>query len=118
MQARLAKILNSRVNKVFVAEQPGGQLAGWIHGFLSQSLESDGRVEIGGLIVDQQWQRRGIGGRLVQAVETWAVDQGVVELSVRCRTERTEAHTFYSNLSFQHAKTQHVFRKSITGPAR
>ena len=114
MQIRLSRILNSVGDKLFVAELPGGELAGWIHGFLSQLLESDCRVEIGGLIVDHQWQRRGIGGRLVQAIEDWAVDQEATELSVRCRTDRTEAHTFYSNLSFQRAKTQHVFRKRIS----
>jgi GNAT superfamily N-acetyltransferase len=86
-------------------------LAGWIHGFLSQLLESDYRVEIGGLLVDERWRRNGIGRRLVRVVDDWAAERGAAELSVRCREERAESHKFYESLSFRHTKTQRVFRK-------
>lgn len=111
IRARLTRMLESSEDCLLVAEGSGGELAGWVHGFLSQLLESDYRVEIGGLLVDAPWRRKGIGRRLVRAVEEWAAEHGAVELSVRCREERTEAHQFYENLLFQHAKTQRVFRK-------
>lgn len=62
---RLALITGSPDACLLVAERPGGGLAGWIHGFLSRLLESDGRVEIGGLVVDEAFRRRGgrTGGR-------------------------------------------------------
>ena len=81
-----------------------------------QLLESDYRVEIGGLIVDERWRRRGIGRQLVHAVQGWAVERGAVELSVRCREERTESHTFYESLSFRYTKTQRVYRKRLVRP--
>lgn len=118
IRERLARMLGSPTDNVLVAEMPEREPAGWIHGFLSQLLESDYRVEIGGLIVDEKFRRIGIGRRLVQAIEEWAVECGVKELSVRCREERAESHRVYESLSFRHIKTQRVFRKPVTNQSR
>lgn len=113
IRGRLARILESSTDCLLVAEAPGGELAGWIHGFLSQLLEANYRVEIGGLIVDERWRRKGIGRRLVRAIEAWAIERGIPEVSVRCRQERAESHQFYQSLLFKHTKTQRVFRKRL-----
>jgi GNAT superfamily N-acetyltransferase len=115
MRARLQRLLASLADVVFVAQTVDGELVGWIHGVLSQFLESDRRVEIGGLVVDERYQRRGIGRELVDRVEAWAVEHGVAQALVRCQTRRAEAHAFYANLGYSQAKTQIVFRKSPLG---
>lgn len=117
IRTRLRRIIESSDDCVLVAEGSVGELAGWIHGFLSQLLESDYRVEIGGLLVDARLRRNGIGRQLVRAVEDWAVERGATELSVRCREERAESHKFYESLSFRHTKTQRVFRKKAGNAA-
>jgi len=106
-------MLQSSNDCLLVAEESSGKLTGWIHGFLSQLLESDYRVEIGGLIVDPRCRRKGIGQHLVNAMEGWAIERGVAEMSVRCREERAEAHRFYESLLFKQTKTQRVFRKRL-----
>jgi GNAT superfamily N-acetyltransferase len=111
IRTRLKRMIDSSDDCLLVAEGSTGGLAGWIHGFLSQLLESDYRVEIGGLLVDERWRRNGIGRRLVTAVEAWAIERGAAELSVRCREDRAESHTFYESLLFRYTKTQRVFRK-------
>ena len=111
VRARLMRMSDSPEDCILVAEDSSGKLAGWIHGFLSQLLESDYRVEIGGLLVDETRRRNGIGRLLVKAVDDWAVERGAAELSVRCREERAESHKFYESLLFRHTKTQRVFRK-------
>jgi GNAT superfamily N-acetyltransferase len=116
IRARLMRMIDSSNDCVVVAEDSNGKLAGWIHGFLSQLLESDYRVEIGGLVVDETRRRNGIGRRLVHAVNDWAVERGATELSVRCREERAESHQFYESLLFQYTKTQRVFRKRTGKP--
>jgi GNAT superfamily N-acetyltransferase len=116
IRARLMRMINSPDDCLLVAADSTGKLAGWIHGFLSQLLESDYRVEIGGLLVDEAHRRNGIGRRLVKAIEDWAVERGAAEVSVRCREERSESHKFYESLLFKHTKTQRVFRKQ-TGNA-
>jgi len=104
-------------DRLLVAEVSGGELGGWIHGFLCQLLESNFRVEIGGLIVDERRRRSGLGRRLVQAIEDWVLESGASELSVRCREERAESHKFYETLSFRHTKTQRVLRKRLSSTA-
>jgi N-acetylglutamate synthase-like GNAT family acetyltransferase len=115
---RLQRILSSRNDLVLVASDSEGRLVGWIHGFLSQYLESDYRVEIGGLVVDSHTRRKGVGRRLVLAIEAWARESGVCEVSVRCRSDRTESHYFYENMNFRCIKEQRVFRKRIHLPAQ
>jgi GNAT superfamily N-acetyltransferase len=111
MAARLSRILKDPNHRLLVAIQKPSVVAGWIHGFLTQLVESDFRVEIGGLVVGHRFQRRGIGTLLVRRLEVWAANQGAVEVSVRCQTRREEAHRFYQALGFQLTKTQHVFRR-------
>lgn len=111
IRARLMRMIDSPADRLLVAADARGNLAGWIHGFLSQLLESDFRVEIGGLLVDEKRRRNGVGRRLVRALDDWAVERGAAELSVRCREERAESHKFYESLLFRHTKTQRVFRK-------
>ena len=113
IRSRLMRMIDSADDCLLVAEVSSGELVGWIHGFLSQLLESDYRVEIGGLLVDESWRRNGIARRLVKAIEDWAVERGATEVSVRSREERAESQQFYESLLFRHAKTQRVFRKRL-----
>jgi GNAT superfamily N-acetyltransferase len=115
MRMRLRRLFSGSSDVVFVAEPPnGGELAGWIQGSLCQYLESDHRVEIAGLIVDERFHRKGIGRDLVRRVEEWATERGVTQASVRCRTTRTEAHRFYEGLGYARTKTQVAFRKHLS----
>lgn len=115
MRLRLRRLLNDSSDIVFVAEtDPGGELIGWIQGSLAQYLESDYRVEIAGLIVDERFRRNGIGHALVNRVEGWAAERGVVQASVECRITRAEAHLFYESLGYTRTKTQVAFRKPLS----
>lgn len=113
IRQRLARLIASPNDAVFVAASAEGPLLGWIHGFLSQLLESNYRVEIGGLIVDESCRRQRIGHNLVARLEAWAAERGATEMSVRCRTTRPEAHSFYKTLGYTESKTQIVFRKPL-----
>ena len=117
LRTRMDRMFSSIDDCLLVAESPNGKLEGWIHGFLCQLLESDYRVEIGGLIVDERCRRSGVGRGLVNAIEDWAGEHGATELSVRCREERAESHKFYESLLFRHIKTQRVFRKCLRNAA-
>jgi GNAT superfamily N-acetyltransferase len=114
LRTRMVRIVSSTNDSLLVAVRQDRELAGWVHGYLCQLLESEYRVEIGGLVVDERCRRSGIGRGLVQAIENWAVEHGATELSVRCREERAESHKFYESLSFRHVKSQRVFRKQLS----
>jgi GNAT superfamily N-acetyltransferase len=93
----------------------GGAVVGWLHVREEWALESGGRAEIAGLVVDAAWRNLGIGARLVAEGEAWARTRGHTRLRVRSRVEREEAHRFYRRLGFQDTKVQAVLDKPLGG---
>lgn len=55
MRIRLRRLLSSSHDAIFVAESEEGGLMGWIHGVLSQFLESDFRIEIASDSIGAEW---------------------------------------------------------------
>jgi GNAT superfamily N-acetyltransferase len=98
--ARIKRINNSSENCAFVA-LVDGKLVGWIHGFYTLRIESDPFIEIGGLIVDENYRNLKIGKQLIENVNIWAKAHQVKKLKVRCNTKRTESHNFYERLGFK-----------------
>lgn len=109
-QWRLKSILKSENSFVFVNIQDD-QLTGWIHGFVTQPLVSRSFVEIGGLVVDSEQRRCGMGRGLVEHAQCWAHDRKLT-IRVRCNTNRVDALAFYRALNLQMIKTQQVFTNS------
>jgi len=112
--ARLNPLLLSPDHGIFLAEeQPAGEVMGWVHVYCYRVLESDARAEIGGLVCDPQYRRRGVGTALMQKAEDWARDQKLPIVSLRSNITRTEAHLFYQSLGYSLTKTQHTLRKTL-----
>ena len=110
---RLAPILASDRNAVFVAERSDGLVVGWIHVFVARRVESGPFAELGGFVVQDGYRGRGIGRCMLAAAEAWALARGVRKLRVRTRTTRTAAPAFYRRLGFAWSKEQTVFDKRI-----
>jgi GNAT superfamily N-acetyltransferase len=113
---RLADLLAREDQIVLVAEVPPGEVVGWVHGAEQQLLESGRRCELLGLVVDARVRSRGVGRRLVTAVEQWAAARGLEQMAVRSNVARPESHSFYQRLGYARVKTQHVYRKRL-GPS-
>ncbi len=111
--ARLGDMQDSSQYTVYVAELPGGRIAGWIGVHVFRSVEADRCAEISGLIVDQQIRSRGIGKVLLRAAEEWARSCGCDAISVLSNATRDRAHRFYTKNGYEHIKTQKSFRKSL-----
>lgn len=112
MAGRLVRVLAREDNVVLVAEDgPGGTVIGWVHGADQDLLESERRCEILGLVVDETCRGRGVGRRLVTAVEGWASARGLEQIAVRSNAARTGSHPFYERLGYVRTKTQHAYRK-------
>lgn len=108
MRLRVAQLLAHQDHCGFVA-CAGEQVVGWIHGFYTFRLESEPFVEIGGLVVDENLRRQGIGQQLIERVKEWAAAQSVRKVRVRCNTKRFDTHKFYLNAGFTETKEQKVF---------
>lgn len=110
--ARIKRINNSNENCVFVA-LVDGEVVGWIHGFYTLRIESDPFIEIGGLIVDENYRNLKIGKQLIENVNIWAKKHQVKKLKVRCNIKRTESHKFYERIGFKENKRQIVFEMIV-----
>ncbi len=111
---RLQRLLARGEDAVLVAEAESG-VVGWVHGAEQELLESARRCEILGLVVDPAYRSQGVGRRLVTAVEQWAADRGLEQMTVRSNVARAGSHPFYERLGYIRAKTQHAYRKALTG---
>lgn len=109
---RIERILKDSNHTVFVAVL-NQQIVGWIHGFYVLKIESEPFMEIGGLIVDDQFRKMGIGKKLVQQIVIWSSNNGISKLRVRCNIIRLESHKFYETIGFKLNKEQKVFDRFI-----
>ena len=113
VRARLEILLADPDQSIFVADQFEKGVVGWVHVYKQALLESDLSAEIGGLVVDQDCRRLGIGEKLMEAAETWARQNGCPSLHLRSNIIRTGAHAFYRRLGYEINKTQYSFIKRI-----
>ena len=112
MTERLARVLAREAHVVFVAEISGA-VAGWIESG-EQEILAVGRIgEILGLVVADNARKHGVGRKLVEAVEDWALARGLSALTVRSNIIRPESHAFYERIGFTRFKTQHAYRKRL-----
>jgi len=110
---RLEGIERTSEHVVFVAQLPGGELAGWIAVFLYHCVETDMRAEVSGLVVDEKQRSQGVGQRLLARAEEWAGENGCGVIGLRSNVIRGRAHAFYERQGYEHFKTQKSFRKRL-----
>jgi GNAT superfamily N-acetyltransferase len=118
LEARLQRILSRHEDIVLVAEGASGGIIGWVHAADQETLESGRRCEILGLVVDAAHRGQGVGRQLVDAVEAWAAQRGIGDVTVRSNVVRAESHRFYGSLGYRGVKTQHVYRKRLPDTGR
>lgn len=117
VEVRLARILSRPDQQFFVAELDGRPV-GWLHALTAEYVESGAFVVIGGLVVDRNYRRMGVGRLLLQHAEAWAKEKGFPIVRLTSSTTRAGAHQFYQDLGYAKIKTQYSFMKSIDGDGK
>ena len=108
------KTISENQNEIIGVAVHEEKVVGWIHAFQTTRLESGSFCEIGGLVVDNQYKRMGIGKMLIEHIKPWCIGKGTTALRVRTNVKRTEAHEFYFQLGFMENKEQKVFEISLS----
>jgi GNAT superfamily N-acetyltransferase len=113
IERRLSRIGGEKHDALYVAVAAGGSVLGWIHGYVCHLVEVEPHVEIGGLVVDEDYRRTGIGRILVEEIEQWAAARGCSIMRLRSNAVRKDAHQFYVSLGYEVVKSQLAFRKVL-----
>lgn len=93
---------------LLVANTAGGSIVGYLLGNSHLSLLTNGPVAwIEEVMVDQKYQRRGVGSQLIQHAEEWAQSIGAAYLSLASR----RAGPFYTALDYEDAAV--FYKKAI-----
>lgn len=111
---RMDKILLNNDNAVFVMEVRDNKIAGWAHVHGRELMEVHPFAEIGGLVVDKNYRRQGIGESLMRKCEEWAREKGYQEVRLRSGGHRKDAHAFYKRIGYNNVKWQEVFSMNLS----
>src|SRR5688572_305505 len=110
---RLEQLLSQANRAAFVAEIDPGLVIGWIESEERQILAVGRLCEVVGLVVDESHRRAGVARRLMEAIEQWAIERGLEQVSLRSNVVRPESHAFYEKIGYARFKTQHAYRKQL-----
>ncbi len=70
-----------------------------------------GYLKINGLVVQESFQQKGIGTKLLNHAENYASEKGLSYLILNCGFQRTNAHEFYESKGFD--KLSYCFTKKV-----
>ncbi len=113
VRGRLSGIDATPQHALWVAETGDGKLAGFLNAFVMRTIDTDARVEVAALVVDDAQRSRGVGKLLIEQAESWARENGCKTIGLRSNVIRDRAHKFYERLGYVHYKTQKAFRKAL-----
>jgi GNAT superfamily N-acetyltransferase len=112
VQRRLSQIQQDEQHAVYVAEL-SGHVVGWVHVYVCKLLVADPQAEVGGLVVDENCRRYGVGRLLMQQAEQWTCEKGCWAVYLRSNVVREGAHAFYEGIGYSNVKTSMTFCKAL-----
>lgn len=97
--------------KTFVALLEN-KVVGCITTVQTMALEYEvGYLKINGFVVQERLQKKGIGTKLLNHAENYALEKGLSYLILNCGFQRTKAHNFYESNGFD--KLSYCFTKKV-----
>lgn len=115
-QAEMRAILSDPDSPVFVAVRPDGRLGGFLEGGLRKYAEGCETSPVGyieGWYVDADLRRRGVGGALVRAMETWARERGLREVASDTWIENETSIAAHKRLGYEEVERMVCFVKRL-----
>ena len=97
---------------ILVAEHDGF-LLGYCHAEYYEPLYADKLLNVLGLVVDTSYQGQGIGSGLLDAIASYALEQGILAIRLNSGEDRGAAHCFYEKNGYISNKQQKNFIKRL-----
>ncbi len=117
LQTEIAELWRDTASfTVFVADRGNGRLAGFLEASLRKYADGCRTSPVGyleGWYVDADVRQQGIGRRLVQAAEQWAIAQGCTEMASDCLLDNEVSYRAHLAIGYQEAERLIHFRKDL-----
>ena len=115
VKKQIEKLTNDNKHNVIIGfeNEQTRKIIGFVHAELYESLYMDTGLNILGLAVDSNFQGRGIGKRLMNAIEDYALKNNISYIRLNSNVRRTEAHKFYESILYRCDKTQKRLIKNL-----
>ena len=115
VKKQIEKLTNDNKHNVIIGfeNEQTRKIIGFVHAELYESLYMDTGLNILGLAVDSNFQGRGIGKRLMNAIEDYALKNNISYIRLNSNVRRTEAHKFYESIGYVCDKTQKRLIKKL-----
>lgn len=115
VKKQIEKLTNDNKHNVIIGfeNEQTRKIIGFVHAELYESLYMDTGLNILGLAVDSNFQGRGIGKRLMNAIEDYTLKNNISYIRLNSNVRRTEAHKFYESIGYICDKTQKRLIKKL-----
>jgi ribosomal protein S18 acetylase RimI-like enzyme len=112
LEQRFNLVVKSPDHSALVCETEG-KVVGLLHIYGRPALEKPAEAIIQSIVVDKAYRKVGIGNKLVAAAELWATEQGYGSIALYSRTDRDDAHAFYSQMDYRAKAVAHLLQKGL-----
>ena len=115
VKRQIAKLTNDKNQHIIIGyeDKETRKIIGFIHAQMYESFYSDLGLNILGLAVNPDFQGRGIGKKLMDKLENYALDNNISFIRLNSAMKRDEAHKFYEHIGYTCDKVQKRFIKQF-----
>lgn len=115
VKKQIEKLTNDNKHNIIIGfeNEQTRKIVGFVHAELYESLYMDTGLNILGLAVDSNFQGRGIGKRLMNAIEDYALKNNISFIRLNSNVRRVVAHKFYESIGYICDKTQKRLIKKL-----
>lgn len=108
VKKQIRKLTNDNKHNIIIGfeNEQTRKIIGFVHAELYESLYMDTGLNILGLAVDSNFQGQGIGKKLMNSIEDYALKNNISYIRLNSNVRRIEAHKFYESIGYVCDKTQ------------
>lgn len=103
--------LRGRPDRALMVAEEDGAVLGFADTAVRRHLAGPAMAELESLVVLDIARGKGVGAKLVAAVEAWARDHNMAGVNLGSRVARKDAHRFYEREGYIRVKEQAIYRK-------
>ena len=113
VKTQIEKLTNDKNQHIIIGceDKSTRKIIGFVHAQMYESFYSGLGLNILGLAVNPDFQGKGIGRKLMNELEDYAIDNNISFIRLNSAMKREEAHKFYEHIGYTCDKVQKRFIK-------